>query len=321
MILRGSDGRLRTGWRLGLFVMAFVVFLAVINQLAEWLGAPWITGAWPERWIFLTPLLAALLASWLMMEVVEGKPLAAIGVPLDRLTPRSLGAGALLGVLLVGVVVLTMVLVGALTWAPQRTSAGQVALALTELSVFMALAAFAEELLLRGYPLQVLTEAMGGRAAVLVSAVLFAGLHALNPHVSVLALVNIGLAGILLGAALLRTMSLWFVTGLHFGWNWVMGVAADLPVSGMDASVPGFALDTPGIEAVPAGAAALTGGAFGPEGSWLVTGATVAGILWVVSGRRLRPALRVLALRPPSVRWRLRSAPDTVSPAIRAAEG
>lgn len=314
MILRGSEGRLRTGWRLGLFVVAFLTLLLALSQLAEWLGAPWLTGAWPGRWALLVPLVAVSLASWFMMEGVEGKPLAALGLPVDRLVPSSFGSGGLLGISLMGLVVLVMVMSGALAWAREPATAAHAVGAFIELSAFMAVVAFAEELLLRGYPLQVIAEALGGPAAVLLTAVVFAGLHALNPHVSPLALVNIALAGILLGAALWRTMSLWFVTGIHFGWNWAMGVAADLPVSGVDDAVPGFSLDTPGIEAVLSGSSSLTGGSFGPEASWVVTGVTLAGIVWVTIRKRPGPALRVLALRPlaarrsPARRYRARDA-------------
>lgn len=302
MILRGSEDRLRTGWRLGLFVVTFLAFLLALNQLAEWCGAPWLTGAWPERWVFLVPLAAAGLASWFMMEVIEGKPLAALGLPVDRLTPASIGRGALLGGALMGIVILTMVVSGAVTWAREPATAGRAVGALFELSAFLAVAALAEELLLRGYPLQVIAEAIGGPAAVLATAIVFAGLHALNPHVSALALTNIALAGILLGAALWRTLSLWFATGIHFGWNWTMGFAADLPVSGVDDAIPGFSLDTPGIEAVLSGPTALTGGGFGPEASWVVTGVTLVGIAWVTRRKVPGRALRVLALRPPAVR-------------------
>ena len=109
---------------------------------------------------------------------------------------------ALLGISLMGLVVLVMVVSGVLAWAREPATAGRAVGALLELSAFLAVAAFAEELLLRGYPLQVIAEALGGPAAVVLTAVVFAGLHALNPHVSPLALVNIALAGILLGAAL-----------------------------------------------------------------------------------------------------------------------
>lgn len=306
MILRGPEGRLRSGWRLALFALAFLAFLLAFNLCAAWLGAPWLTGAWPARWAYLTPLAAAVAASWVMMTRVERRPLAALGLPVDRLAAASFGRGALLGLILIGSSIAVMVLIGAVAWTRAPSTPAGAAGTLLELSAFLVVAALTEELLLRGYPFQVIAEAVGGVAAVGVTAVVFALLHALNPHVSVVGLINILLAGLLLGAAFWRTLSLWFAAGVHFGWNWTMGIAADLPVSGMDGSVPGFSLDTPGIDAVVRGARAVTGGPFGPEGSWLVTGATLAGLLWLATSRRVRPALRVLALRPPAIRRRAR---------------
>ncbi|UCG75971.1 MAG: CPBP family intramembrane metalloprotease [Gemmatimonadota bacterium] len=307
MILRGSAGRVRAGWRLGLFILAFLAFLFVLGQLATWLNAPWATGMWPERWTILMPLAAALAASWLLMERLEGRPLAALGLPVDRLVPGAMARGTLVGVLLIAGAVLVMVAIGALAWKATPTGAWRAIGVLLELSAFLAAAALTEELLLRGYPFQLVAEVAGGMAAVVLMAVVFAALHALNPHVSGRGLLNIGLAGLLLGAAFWRTMNLWFVTGIHFGWNWAMGVGADLPVSGLDGSVPGFALDTPGFDAIVTGRGSLTGGAFGPEGGWIVTGVTLAGLVWVMATGRLRPSLRVLALRPPAVRRRARA--------------
>ncbi len=208
VILRGSEGRLRAGWRLTLFVAIFLAALFALSLLAVWLNAPWISGAWPERWGFVSPLLAGVFASWIMMERVERVPLAGLGVPVDRLLPGSFGSGVALGTMLMGAVVLAMVAAGVLVWVRTPAPLGRGVMVFLELSAFMVLAAFAEELLLRGYPLQVMAEALGGPAAILVTAVVFAALHGFNPHLSLLALTNIALAGVLLGAALWRTMSL-----------------------------------------------------------------------------------------------------------------
>ncbi|MEE8561293.1 MAG: hypothetical protein V3S91_04940, partial [Gemmatimonadota bacterium] len=93
MILRGSEGRLRAGWRLVLFVAIFLAALLGLSLLAVWLNAPWVSGAWPQRWAFVLPLLAGVFASWIMMERVERMPLAALGLPVDRLLPGSFGRG------------------------------------------------------------------------------------------------------------------------------------------------------------------------------------------------------------------------------------
>jgi len=63
----------------------------------------------------------------------------------------------------------------------------------------------------------------------------------------------------------LRQGSLWSVIAFHAAWNWVQGNVAGIAVSGNEA--PGGAL----VRLVPDGPAALSGGAFGAEGSLVVT--------------------------------------------------
>lgn len=102
-----------------------------------------------------------------------------------------------------------------------------------------------------------------GLIANLVVCLGFAYVHSDNNDVTNLALVNIGLAGYLLGAQFWLKRNLWAAWGTHFMWN--LGLAAvGLPVSGMTLSVPqygfGFSGAQPGL---------LTGGLFGPEGGVL----------------------------------------------------
>jgi membrane protease YdiL (CAAX protease family) len=114
-------------------------------------------------------------------------------------------------------------------------------------------------------------------------AVLFATLHAGNPHVTPLALVNIGLAGAVIGWLFWSGGGLAGAWAFHALWNWGLS-ALGLPVSGM-------ALGTPAVAAGFAGAGRplLSGGAFGPEGSAVATLALAALLAALVarSARRL----------------------------------
>jgi membrane protease YdiL (CAAX protease family) len=256
-------------------------------------------------------MLAALAASAVAMESLEGIPVAALGIPVDAAAPRELGRGFLLGAGLIGLAVLVLALTGSVTWRP-AAGAGVAgwSRALLGLGFFLLVAAFFEELLLRGYPLQALAERYGGVVAIGVTSAAFAVLHAGNPGLGrallegpslaeILPLVNLGLAGVVLGLAYWRTYSLWFATGVHFGWNWIMGFAADLPVSGLEPGQPGYALfDTPGFDAVVTGPQLWTGGSFGPEGGLAVTAASLLGIGWLATTGRLRRSIRVRALNP-----------------------
>lgn len=289
-VWREPGGRLRWGWRLLAFLLLFAGLWLTLNQIAAWLDLPWMTGAWAREWGVVSVLLALLVASWVMMEGVEGMSLAAMGLPLDGETAPNFLRGTLLGGVLMGAVILALWAGGWLTWSGEP-GLGRLPVAFLRLTAFFALAAFAEELLARGYPLQVMAEGMGGPAAVALTAAAFSLLHFWNPGVDAMALVNLGLAGALLGVAYWQTYSLWYATGVHFGWNWTMNFAADLPVSGMP-------LDTPGFEASVRGPELLTGGAFGPEAGLLVTAVTLGGVGWLLWSGRVERSLRILALRP-----------------------
>jgi hypothetical protein len=100
---------------------------------------------------------------------------------------------------------------------------------------------------------------MGWRTAIGVTSVAFAGLHLLNPGVSVLSLLVVALAGVVLGLVRWRTQSLPAAWAAHFGWNFALvGIA--------HATVSGQAFATPSYRLVDDGPSWLTGGTWGPEG-------------------------------------------------------
>jgi membrane protease YdiL (CAAX protease family) len=83
-----------------------------------------------------------------------------------------------------------------------------------------------EEILFRGYGFQMLIRTLGPAGAVLPVGVLFALLHAGNPHATWLGLTNTAGFGILFGYAFLRSRDLWLPIGLHFGWNLTLPCSA-----------------------------------------------------------------------------------------------
>jgi hypothetical protein len=97
---------------------------------------------------------------------------------------------------------------------------------------------------------------------------------------------------VLLSLAYLRTRSLWFATGVHLGWNWVMAALLDFPVSGLTF------FDTPLYDAVVRGAPWWTGGDFGPEAGLAGTLVLLAGIGWLARGGRLSESPQMRELGP-----------------------
>jgi uncharacterized protein len=276
------DGeRLRPPWRI-LSYLLLAGLLTVVGQAALGLvEAP----ATPLPGIVLA-LAAALLAAWPFMARIERLPFQALGFHARPVALRESGSGMAWGALLLLAVVALLALSGAVGWREDAgTVPGYVGVLLSTL-LFFGVAAAWEEVIFRGYAFQVLVEWVGGWPAAIVASLLFAGLHAANPGVGPLALANIFLAGVLLSAAYLRTRSLWFVTGLHLGWNWTMATLLDLPVSGL-------VFDTPLYEGVVGGPEWWTGGDFGPEAGVAATLVLLGGtvLVWRTGWLRPSPAL------------------------------
>lgn len=271
--------------RLAAFAGLFIAFGLVFGfATAVIAGLPGAEAAESIDWRTVAPvLLAACAATWLLAVGIDRRPLSALGLRPGPPGLAELGSGLLAGFAIIGAALLALVAPGWVSWtvSPAPVLEG------VQVSALLLAAAFTEELLFRGYPFRVLHLRFGPVPAVVATSVAFGLLHGANPGVTPLALVNLTLAGVLLGVAYWRSGSLWFVTGLHFGWNWVMA-ASGLPVSGLDVSVAG-------LEAAVTGPVLWTGGAFGPEGALMITFVTLLGTawLWRVAGSRSRSGSRL----------------------------
>lgn len=122
--------------------------------------------------------------------------------------------------------------------------------------------AVGEELLFRGVLFRIVEEWAGTVVALSVSAVLFGGLHLLNPAATVWGALAIAVeAGVMLGAAYVVTRSLWLPIGLHLGWNFAESGIFGATVSGSDSDFGGL------LRGAAHGPAIISGGEFGPEAS------------------------------------------------------
>jgi membrane protease YdiL (CAAX protease family) len=164
-----------------------------------------------------------------------------------------------------------------------------------------------EELLARGYLLTNLCEGLRGwlgergstAVAVLVSSVVFGGLHLGNPNATLVSALSISLAGVMLAVGYVLTDDLAIPIGLHISWNLFQGGVYGFPVSGLG-------IDVAVVAVAQRGPDRWTGGAFGPEAGLLGVAAILVGTLAIVGYVRLR--YRFLAVHPsltvPDLRWR-----------------
>jgi hypothetical protein len=88
-----------------------------------------------------------------------------------------------------------------------------------------------------------------------------------NPNPTALAISNITLAGVFLGAVFYMQGGIWAAWAAHLGWNATLALL-DAPVSGLPFTIPL-------INYEPGGPQWLTGGGFGPEGGALASVAII----------------------------------------------
>lgn len=220
-----------------------------------------------------------LILAW--VKVIERRPLATIGLT-GPAPARTLLGGVLVGAAMILSLVAAIGLAGgyqAGVVAPALAS--PVALAGIGLMLLcFIIQAGVEEIIFRGWLLSAITRKLGLPAGVVLVSLVFTFLH-YSRHQHWLIMLSSFLFSAFACAWAIRAGSLWGVMGWHAGWNWLLGVGFELPVTSLTIDLPALL-----VKLVPQGPDSLTGGAQGPEGSWLCSAFFVAGIVWLWIGRR-----------------------------------
>jgi hypothetical protein len=279
-------GRLRSGWRLGVFVLVYIAILFLVGMALRVAYALMIQivpglslGSYLESILFrLTLLISALLAGFLCTRWLEGLPWRALGITLHSGWLRDLLAGSAIGIASLTLATVIATAGGGLRFTTSDSGMLlQVGRTLVSSAVLLIAAALAEEALFRGYPLQTFSRASLAWLGVLLTSVPFAVVHLRNPNVvEGFTFLNTALAGVWLAVAYLRTRSLLFPLGVHWAWNWALGSLFGLPVSGITDIAP-----HPLLHGVDLGPAWLTGGSYGIEGGLACTLTLVISTLFI----------------------------------------
>jgi membrane protease YdiL (CAAX protease family) len=198
---------------------------------------------------------------------VDRRSLGSLGWGFEAF-PGEAMTGLFMGPSLLGIAALLMMASGHLEWVDISFDPSVLFVSFG----MMALIAFSEEMVFRGYILGNLLDSFENKwIALLLSGMLFAGFHFTNPGIHTLAFVNLFLAGLLLGINYVYTRNLWFSFLFHLSWNFFQGPILGFRVSGL--SLPGL------LVAEPKGDLFITGGDFGLEGSILNTLVSVIALL------------------------------------------
>lgn len=306
-ILFNNSGRLRSGWRVVIFVVVFVAMLFLLTTVAR-IGYALLISAVPsfgpktfvQEMIFRGGfLLAALAAGILCNRLLESLPWRAIGIALHRKWLRDFLVGSAIGILSLALAAAIGAIGGGLSFSfSGRELLWRVLQTLAVSAVLFVVAALAEEALFRGYALQTLIRARLFLLGAILTALPFILVHLNNPNFQgAITVINLLLAGIWFAVAYWRTRSLWFPLGIHWAWNWALASLFGLPVSGITQLAP-----YPLLRGTDLGPAWLTGGDYGIEGGIAATFALILStfvvwkIKWVNASEEM---LRMTAVEVP----------------------
>ncbi len=212
-------------------------------------------------------LAASLILVWLCRRFLDSRSLASLGLSFEGFAEPL--TGLLLALAILGTGSLVMYLSHHLQWTDITIDLN---LLFIELGICAMIAVY-EEVVFRGYILLNLMDSLNRWWALVVSALIFTLFHGANPAIGLIPLINIFLAGLLLGINYIYTKNLWFAILLHLGWNFFQGPILGFRVSGIN--FPAL------LQTELNGDALLTGGEFGFEGSIFDLGLMVVAILLI----------------------------------------
>ena len=300
-IFLNRAGRLRSGWRLGIFAVLLYIAIKLTLELGvallSLIFGPSIVTVLEGNWGFILQgfilFVPATLIGWLCGKFLEDLPPRALGWGFTRGWLKDLLLGTALGAASLLVATAVAAIFGGLKFTLNAPFMFQTVgrTLLSSLPIFI-LAAAGEEAIFRGYPLQTMARSQLAWVAIIITSVIFSWGHLENPNaVPGFTFANTAIAGVWLAVAYLKTRNLWFPLGIHWAWNWTMGAVLGLPVSGIERLTP-----EPFLRATDLGPAWLTGGSYGIEGGAACTVALIISTLFIWRTRRIAPTEEMLRL-------------------------
>ena len=180
--------------------------------------------------------------------------------PVTEISTKGIAKNLMLG-LAIGIIIqcLTMLVIY-LNDGFKIVSMNPVSFIVIPLTVAFTIAIF-EEILIRGIIFRIIEEKLGSYIALLISALIFGGLHLASPNATLVSATFVAIeAGFLFGAAYIYSRSLWLPIAIHFAWNFMQSGIFGAITSGNENTSSLLTTQITGPEMI-------TGGKFGPEGT------------------------------------------------------
>lgn len=217
------------------------------------------------------------------VKVIEKRSFSSIGFNKNNWL-KKYSLGFLIGLAMMSIIVLILFPFGYITVEKNPIQPVGISAIASVLVILLGwiIQGATEEIVTRGWLLNVLSTKYNIGVGLLISSTLFGIMHLTNPNVNYIAVINIILVGLFYGLYVIKTNDLWAVCGMHSAWNFAQGNIFGFKVSGLDVSVGSL------IDLNLVGSDFVTGGIFGPEAGITVTFILLAsiGILLFIDKKR-----------------------------------
>jgi membrane protease YdiL (CAAX protease family) len=247
--------------RLILYVLVVAAAVALLRPLVRLVHRPSLSPLDPMNFFYAeASLVIAVLFGALVLSLLEKRRPGVYGLPLRFAFGKLFWQGCLAGLLEVSALIGLIAAFRGYAFGGLAVHGFELARWLVFWAVFFVLVGFFEEFLFRGYPQYTLGMGLGFWPAAILLSVGFGAVHLGNPGEGWVGALSVVIIGLILCLSLKRTGSLWFAVGLHASFDFGETFLYSVPNSGFVAS--GHLSN-----ATLHGAAWLTGGTVGPEGS------------------------------------------------------
>ncbi|WP_286312577.1 CPBP family intramembrane glutamic endopeptidase [Romboutsia ilealis] len=218
--------------------------------------------------LFLNLLTFATISSlvFFRVKVIERRSLSSIGLNKNNWLKKYL-LGFFIGLVMMSIIVLILLSFGYITIEKNPIQPVGVSAISSVLVILFGwiIQGATEEIVTRGWLLNVLSNKYNIGVGLLISSTLFGLMHLSNPNVNYIAVINIILVGLFYGFYVIKTNDLWAFCGMFTAWNFAQGNLFGFEVSGIDVSVGSL------IDLNLVGSDFVTGGIFGPEAGIVAT--------------------------------------------------
>jgi membrane protease YdiL (CAAX protease family) len=262
-IIFWNDRELRAPWRLLIFLLLFVVIFLSATYLIPILHLPQMSRTGFTATSMLVQEAAGIIATFAaaaIMGMLEARPLGGYGLPRAGAFGARFWQGTAWGIAMIAAIIFLIRAFGGFSF-------GELALRGSALWGYAILWGVAftcvgifEEFLFRGYAQFTLATGIGFWPAAIGLSAAFGAIHLHNSGEDKVGALSVFVIGMFFCLTLRRTGNLWFAVGLHAAFDWGETFLFSVPDSGLVA--PGHLLNSS-----LHGAAWLTGGMVGPEGS------------------------------------------------------